>query len=427
MAKIKIITYGCSANQADSEAMAFFLEKKGHELVDENQDLTILNTCTVKSPTENKILKKIKELDEKGEKIIVSGCIPQAEKDYAETKLKKFSIVGVFDIDRIAEAVEKTLGNKRVVFLSGTAENKRNLERKRRCSLIEILPISEGCLGNCAYCKTKQARGNLVSFNLTYLVKQARKAIKSGAKEIWITSQDTGCYGYDIGETLPKLIEKITKIKGDFRIRIGMMNPNFAKKILPELIKVLKNKKVFKFIHIPVQSGNNRILKKMNRNYFVENFKEIITQLRKKIPEISIATDVILGFPGETKESFMETVELINWLKPDVLNISRYWERPGTESAKMSKKLHTRETKELSRQMSSLFKKIAFEKNKKQIGKEYFVFVDEIGKKGSFISRNDFYKPIVIKSNKDLLGNRIKVKITKAKSEYLISEKVLGK
>ncbi len=424
MARIKILTYGCSANSADSEAMAYLLEKKGHAIVEKDAELIIINTCTEKTPTENKIMRKISELDKKGNKLIITGCIPQAEKSYVNTKLKKFSIVGVFDISKICEAVEKTLNGERVVFLSENAKKKETLERKRSNILVEILPISEGCLGNCTYCKTKQARGNLVSFPENYLIKQARAAVEGGAKEIWVTSQDTGCYGFDIGKTLPELVENLCKIKGDFKIRIGMMNPNHAKKILPGLVEVLKNKKVFKFLHIPVQSGDNKILKSMNRFYSVEEFKEMISKIKGEIPELTVSTDVILGFPGETKESFENTVNLIKWFKPEVLNISRYWERPRTKSEKMNKKLHTRDTKEMSRKVTRLFKEIALEKNEKIVGREFEVIVDEKGKSGSFISRNDFYKPIVIKSEKDLLGKRIKVKVIDATENYLISEKI---
>ena len=201
-----------------------------------------------------------------------------------------------------------------------------------------------------------------------------------------------------------------------------MMNPNHAIRILDSLIESYKHPKVFKFLHIPIQSGNNYILQKMIRNYSVNDFKTIIKRFRKEIPNITISTDVILGFPGETKDTFNDTIKIIKWLKPNVLNVSRYWERPGTLSAEMKNKMHTRETKELSRKFAPIFKKIALSKNKKEIGAEYSILIDKIGKKGSFIGRNNFYRPIVIKSQENLLGKKLKVKITNATPQYLIGQ-----
>ncbi len=423
MTKIKIETYGCSANQADSESMAYLLKKANYELTDsENFDLIILNTCTVKTPTENKILRRIKNLRKENKKIIVAGCIPQAEPDYIKSKFKDLSILGVFDISDVVECVEKTLSGKRAVILSSSSKKKIGLVRIRKNPIIEIIPISEGCLGNCAYCKTKQARKNLFSFPISEIVHQAKQAIKTGAKEIWITSQDTGCYGFDQGHTLPELLSELVNLSGDFKIRVGMMNPNHVLKILHDLIKIYKHPKIFKFLHIPVQSGADDILKSMIRNYSVQDFKYIVREFQKHIPNLTISTDIIVGFPGESKKTFNQTLNLINWLKPDVLNISRYWERPGTLSASMDKKLHTRDTKELSRKLLPIFNKLALEKNQKLIGKSFNVLVDELGKPGTYISRNNFYKPIVIKSEKNLFGKSLNVEITSVTSQYSIAK-----
>lgn len=412
MTKIYLETYGCSFNQADSEAMAGILESYDFNIVNdiEEADLIIINTCTVKGPTENLFFKRLDLIKKnlKNKKIIIAGCISQTDPE----KLQGYSLVGTNQIHNIAQAVEEEINDNHLVLLDQEAPNRLSLPKIRKNKIIEIIPIAEGCLGEpCSYCKVKDARGHLISYPINDIVKQARKAIAQGCKEIWLTAQDTGCYGKDIDTNLPELLKKITEINGNFFVRVGMMNPNHAIEFLDELIEAMQHDKMFKFLHIPVQSGNDEILYMMRRKYKVDDFMLIIN----KIKNITISTDIICGFPTETEEQFNDSLNLIKEIKPDVLNISRFWPRPKTEAEKMDGQIDGGETKRRSRILTDVYLNIARMNNEKWLDWEGEILIDEKGKEGTFIGRNFAYKPVVVKGDFEL-GEKVKVKINNVTS-----------
>ncbi len=411
--KIYIKSYGCSLNTSDSETMAGLLKQAGYKLVNkvEEADVVIVNTCIVKTPTETTVLKFIKKLI--GKQIIIAGCMPQVT--HYRSVLEKYSLVGTDNIKEIAYVVKETTNGNRVVLIDRNKidrnKNKRlNLPKIRINKAIEIVPIAKGCLGDCSYCIVKQARGSLVSYKKDFIVSSVKKAIAEGVKEIWLTSQDCGAYGKDTGNSLPKLLKAILNIPGDFKVRLGMTNPNFVYEYLTDLIEIYKNEKIFKFLHVPVQSGSNEILKKMKRNYLVEDFRAIVQTFREEIPELTLATDIIVGFPGETDEQFKESLVLVQDVQPDVLNISRFFPRPGTIAEKM-KCLPGGLIKDRSRQLTKTFGEISFERNKRWLGWQGNVIVDEIGKNGSYVGRNYAYKPVVLTTGEELIGKVIKVRV----------------
>ncbi len=391
MTKIFIETFGCSANYNNSEIITGLLVKKGHQIVKqpEKSDVIIINTCTVKLPTENRVKKKIREFLKLKKRLVVAGCMPEVQKDLIKEIAPNASLVGIYHVKNIAEVVEKILANKIVEKIGKKNEIKLNLPELRKNSIIQIVQISEGCNGICTYCIVRLAKGKLFSYPEDEIVKQIRSGMREGCKEIWLTSQDTAAYGQDINTNLVSLLKKI--IDGDFKVRIGMMDPDNLIPILDDLIILMKSEKIFKFLHIPVQSGNDEILKKMKRPYTINEFKKIIKKLRKEIPEITISTDIICGFPSETEEQFNDSVKLIKEIKPDVLNISRFWPRPGTKALLMKNQVHGRITKKRSQILTREFNKICTGKNKKWLNWEGEVLVDEIGQKGSFIGRNYCY------------------------------------
>ena len=405
--KIKIETYGCALNKADSEVMAGLLIEGGFELGDDGEVL-ILNTCTVKTPTERKLIKRLNELENSGKKIIVSGCLPAADPHVVE-KFPKYSFLGT-NVSDVVEAVKNTLRGNRFVKIG---RNDCRLTPKRRGNpLIEVTPISQGCLGNCTYCIVKKARGELRSYPEDLIIENVKNAVQEGVKEVWLTSQDTGAYGLDSGSNLPHLLQEVSRIPGRFMIRVGMMNPNHTLKFLDELIKAYGNEKIYKFLHIPVQSGDNKVLRDMNRQYTIEDFKEIVGEFRRNIPQVTISTDMIAGFPTEDEEQFQNSLNLINEIKPEILNVSRFWSRPQTKAEEM-KQLHGRITKERSRKLFSVFRDTALEKNKSWIGWRGKALVSERGKTGGFCARNFAYKPIILKEE-NILGEFVDVKITDA-------------
>lgn len=413
MTKICIKTAGCALNQADSEQMAGLLKEVGFELTTslKKSDLIILNTCTVKTPTENKFFNRLEKIKSLKKPIIIAGCIPQT----AAKKLKGYSLVGTRQIDHIVEVVEETLNDNVIIAVSYQDSPQLSLNHIRKNPLVEIIPICRGCLGSCTYCIVKSARGHLKSYSIEQIKKRFKLALRQGAREIWLTAQDTGCYGFDINTNLPELLKQLTQIPGDCQIRVGMMNPNHVLQFLDQLIEIYKNEKIFKFLHLPVQSGDDEILKSMDRKYTVVDFKTIVNKFRKQIPEITIATDIICGFPGETEKQFDNTLNLIKETKPAVINISRFWPRPKTRAVQMENQIHGRETKKRSQLLTGIYHNIARMENERWLGWEGNVLIDEIGKDNSFVARNYAYKPVILKGDYNL-GEIHKVKIRKATS-----------
>ncbi len=395
--KIYIENYGCSANYNNGEIIAGLLKKAGHKLTSERAaDIIILNTCTVKTPTENKILKRIRQVKKH---LIVTGCMPSAQADLIRTANPNATLIGIHHIKDIVKAVKnkQDMINKR-------KELKLCLPKIRKNKIIDIVQISEGCKGNCSYCITRLAKGKLVVYPDHEIIKEIESAIKEGCKEIWLTSQDTAAY-----PNLPLLLNKIARLPGEFKIRLGMANPNNVLPILNPLIRSFSSEKIFKFLHIPVQSGNDQVLRSMNRYYKIADFKKIVREFRKVYPEITIATDIICGFPGETEKQFDDSLRLIEEIKPGVLNISRFWPRPGTEAENM-KQHPSWLTKERSKQLTKLFNQIASEENKKWVGWEGKILIDEKGKNSTCIGRNDFYRPVIVKG-RHRLGQTMTAKV----------------
>ena len=300
--RIFIKTFGCSHNASDSEYMAGILSSEGYQIVSslESSDITIINSCTVKSPSQAAFLNTVTKSKSFNKKVIVGGCVPQAERNIPG--LESCSIVGVSQIDKIDYIVEKTLEGNVVRFLENKTLPSLLLPKIRRNKYIEIIPISQGCLGSCTYCKTKQARGKLISYPIEHIVQACKNAWNNNAKELWITSEDTGVYGRDIGTNLPNLLVEILKeIPSDVMIRIGMANPPYILENVNSMIKVLNHPNVYSFIHIPVQSGSNAVLDKMLREYTIEEFNFLCDKFIEGVPDITIATDIICGFRTETK------------------------------------------------------------------------------------------------------------------------------
>lgn len=356
MPKIYIRTFGCTANQADSEVMAGLLARAGYELVSspKDADLVIFNTCSLKTPTETRLFREIRALSPK-QKIIVAGCFPLSFPE--DKRMKKFSLLGSFDFKKVAEAVRRTLNGERAIYLSREGEEKLCLPRIRENPKIAKIVISKGCLGGCSFCAGKFARGKLVSCSPKKILCEVRQAVRNGCERIYLTSQDCGCYGFDIGTNIIELLKKVLKeVKGTkILVRVGMMNPQWALKFLNELVEILNRPNMMKFLHIPVQSGSDKVLRLMKREYSIQQFREVVKRVRKEVKGVSISTDIIVGFPGETKQDFQKTIKLLEWLKPEVLNLTKFYERPGIEANKIEPKVPWEEIKRRSRIITEKF------------------------------------------------------------------------
>jgi threonylcarbamoyladenosine tRNA methylthiotransferase CDKAL1 len=398
--------------------MAGLLVKAGHTLVDviKKADLVLFNTCTVKDRPEKRFFSELEKALAMKKKVVVAGCIPQA--DPGNELLKKVSVVGVRNLGMIVEAVDEASKGNIVRLLDFKNNPRLNLPKIRNNSAVEIIPIAAGCLGECSYCKTRLARGKLFSYDARAIKQQLEAALSDGVKEVWLTSQDCGAYGNDINSSLPVLLNELLNVKmePDVRIRLGMLNPNHALEFLDKLINILKHHNMFKFVHIPVQSGSNKVLNSMKRKYKVEDFVNIVKKLRKEIPVVTIATDIICGYPEETDADFEKTCQLLEKLKIPVVNITKFCPRKGTPAFRMPK-LNTKIVKKRSKQLAELQARII--DNKQWLGWQGKIIIDEIGKDNSATGRNDYYKPVVVNNSKIELGSVVEVKVSNIKQHYL--------
>jgi MiaB-like tRNA modifying enzyme len=423
--KIHIKTYGCSANTADTETITGILTKNGHTITTETDaDLIIFNSCAVKGPTENKIINQIKQTP-KNKKIIIVGCLPKISLERLQKEARFDGVAGPSIGNGIINLVERVTKGEKIVELKALEEKpKLNLPRVNTNPVVSVLPINFGCLGSCAYCCVVFARGKLKSYTIPEIVERVKTDVSSGTKEFWVTSQDTACYGREIGKNLAELLHQIGQVEGDFKVRVGMMTPNMILDMQPELIEAYKNPKIFKFLHFPIQSGDDQVLKNMRRYYTAEEFKESVSAFRSAFPSLTLATDIIVGFPGETEEAFQNTLQLLRDVKPDVTNVSKFFARPKTSAAQMKDgKVALEEIKRRSTATTVLVKQLSTERNRLWKDWSGEILVDEVGKvEGSWVGRNFAYKPVVIESSRNLFGKTLRVQIVKTTGTYLVGK-----
>jgi len=421
--RVLVKSYGCSTNLADGEVLAGCLSQAGFDLAQSipEADVVVYNCCAVKGPTENRMIELLKRVPRE-KKVVVAGCLPLTSFGRLQRDVRFDAAVGPAAGLGIVDVVKRVLAGEKVVALEGAlcAKPVLSLPRLTKNPVVSLVPVGYGCLGSCAYCCVVFARGRLRSYAIEEIVEKVKCDLASGVKEFWFTSQDMACYGRDVGTNLAALLKSVCAIPGDFWIRVGMMTPNFALDMLNELVEAFRCEKVFKFLHLPVQSGDDVVLKRMRRCYTVQDFRKVVSAFRAAFPEVTLATDVICGFPGETKEAFDNTLRLISEVKPDIVNVSKFFGRPGTVAAEMTNVVEQAEIKRRSTEAAKLAKQISLDRNLRWIKWTGEILVDEKGKvPGSWVGRNFAYKPVTVKSNSDLLGNTLKVKVAKAFPTYL--------
>jgi MiaB-like tRNA modifying enzyme len=408
MAKIWVEAYGCSASFADSEMISGLIVNGGHTLAENenDSDLSVIVTCSVKNVTAHKMVHRIKKL--KTNPLVVAGCLPKAEQSTVEKFSPKASLLGPNSLGKTLEVINSTLNGIRKVELADTDVSKVGLPKVRLNPAVGIIEIASGCMSECTFCQTKIAKGDLQSYRVGDIVRQVQHEIKDGCVEVWLTSTDNGCYGFDIGSNLPELIQNVSSIEHDFMIRVGMMNPMYLPRIKSNLLESFVNDRVFKFLHIPVQSGSDKVLKDMKRLHTSKIFYDVNSAFRERFDRFTIATDIIVGFPTETEEDFTRTVDLIDETRPDIVNLSRYSARSGTKAAQMDQ-IDVTEVKRRSKIIFDMAKKISQQRNEEWIGWKGEVLFDEISD-GTTKGRNFAYKQIVT-DEKVKLGKKATVKI----------------
>jgi len=371
---VYIETYGCRYNFGDTAKLIEILKRRSSTLVDsvEAADVVIINTCTVIGPTERHMLRRLSRFREYD--LYVTGCMPEVQREAI------FAVCTPTILP--SETIREAYRSIRTVAGSGVA----------------IVQVAQGCVGKCTYCLTRIARGPLKSFAEEEILAEILAHANTGTSEIQITAQDTSCWGRDIGKSLPGLLKGIEDLPGRFMIRVGMMNPATVKGILDDLVDAFASDRIFKFVHLPVQSGSDAILDRMGRGYTITDFEEIVAMFKDRYPEITLATDMIVGFPGETREDFSESLELIDRVRPNKVNITRYSQRPFTPLSS-KEDYPDRVKKDRSRIMNFRAEKVYASINTGYLEKQVPFLVTETIKKGSVMARSPNYLGIVINEN----------------------------
>lgn len=416
--KFYIETFGCTANLGNSQDLARALQEMGHiPSTLEEADAVIVNTCAVTEKTERKVVRRLGQLQ--GERLIVAGCLPVAmpesiggircrERKGLLNRSSAADISALFGESFMRPLEELPHGHYREALPHGPS----SLD-----DLCAIVNVAEGCNGSCSYCIVAKARGRLKSRRAEDVAMEVEKLAALGTAEVQVAAQDTAAYGSDIGTDLGHLLDRLAMIPGDFMLRVGMMNPNSALLIKDQLLKAYQSPKIYHFLHIPVQSGSEEILRSMGRRYSVADFLEFVGAFRSSHPRITIITDVIVGFPGETDEDFIETINLIERLQPDKVNITRFSARPGTAAAQKYD-MPDRIKKDRSREMTGLWLKMAAERNQRYEGEVLEARITERGRDDTMKARAENYLGIVVRGLPKL-GSLIQVEVTDSNPFYV--------
>ncbi len=409
--KIYVEAYGCTQNYGEARLMQEALARSGHTITaaEGDADAHVLVTCTVVETTERKMARRMAELAAYEKPLVVAGCMAAAQRSRVQALVPRAKLLPPRKWPQIVELLD-----------AGTACGDRAAEIESQTFGWHdaIVPIAQGCAGRCTYCITRVARGRVSSYPIDAVVAQVRGHVDRGAREIKLTGQDTAAYGLDAGTDLPTLLRALDQIPGEFRIRVGMADPLTVYRILDELVSAYASKKAFKFLHLPVQSGDDRILVAMRREYTVAQFEEIVDAFRRVFPEITLSTDVIVGFPGETEDQFEATMALIRRVRPEIVNVTRFSPREGTPAATMPGQIVGWRVKERSRRLTRLRFEISREIHETFVGRDVVVLVTEPGKPGTMLARTPEYRQVVLREPAPL-GEFLEVRIDGARATDL--------
>lgn len=409
-------------NKADSQAVASILRKQGHEVTDdlEEADVVVVNTCAVRTETERKIARRLEELEEwrkrrDGRRVVVIGCLARARPAFIASISPSASVLGPNAIHLILKAL-----HEKVVDVGPDRRSAFELPMYDGSNKRLVMPVAVGCLGSCSYCIMPISRGKLSSCQPQEILRLFADAVSKGAKEIYLVAQDLASYGLDIGTSLPKLLQELLKYEGDYMIRLGMMEPSTLSAIAQELLDLYLDARVYKYLHLPLQSGSDRILHLMNRKYTSSSFIELVDFFKSRV-DMFLATDVIVGFPTETEEDFEQTCKVLEKLSPDKVHVARYALRPFTKAASMPQ-LSDHVKKERSRILDDLVKELTLKRNLRYVGKEVEVLLTDAAPKEGLLGRMPDYRPVVVKCDHDMLWRKVTVIIEEAKPHVLLGK-----
>ena len=420
-------SFGCQQNAADSEKIVGMLLEMGFERADDakSADIVFFNTCAVRENAELRVFGNVGELKKAKKQnpnmlIALCGCMTQ-QAHIAEKIKKSYPfvdlVIGTHALHRIPEMLLDIFENKKRIFDFAEHDGfiAEGLPVKREGSIKAWLPIMYGCDNFCSYCIVPYVRGRERSRTSQAVIAEAKELVALGYKEITLLGQNVNSYGKGLEEdiTFSELLRRINAIEGDFRIRFMTSHPKDATRELIDTIAECD--KVCKSLHLPVQSGSNRVLSQMNRRYTVESYLSLIDYAKERIPNISFSSDLIVGFPGETREEFLETCELIKKVRYDLLYTFVYSKRSGTKAAVMEDPISEKEKGLWLRELLDIQSKITEERFSQLVGTVQRILVEGEGKNnGTLVGRTDTNIITELEGDKALIGQFVDVKITKA-------------
>ena len=444
---IVVLSQGCAANFGDGEKIARILSQKSEvsfEFPEAKPEAFYLNVCTVKGNAgAMKLLRKAASTFP-CVPIYITGCAP---KDFREEALRAVPNVQFTSLKELeASAILPTQpaqSPSSLINARTPGSNKIYRNVLRESPFVGIVNIEEGCLDACAFCSTHLVKGRLHSFAPQTIVDQVQALVDDGCREIQLTGQDCACYGFDIGTNLARLTQRIlTHVNGNYRIRLGMGNPRHVLGYQEALLDCFTDDRIYKFIHIPVQSGSENVLKAMNRRHTAHDYAILAHAFTERFSKFTLSTDLIVGYPGETAEDFNDTLKLLKETRPTVCNITRFVARPGTVAAHLetSKPTHPESAKnsahlatttlavpddikhERSAILAEAFQQIALENNREWIDDECTVVTEKQGyRAGTTIARNEAYRPVALQGPFPA-GQTLRVRITDAEPFALIAK-----
>ena len=416
--RVYVESYGCSQNQGEGAAIARDLAARGHQLSASPTlaDVGVLVTCGVIGPTESRMVRRWEALAREVPRMVVTGCLVPLRTELMQGPGRdRTTFVPIREQDHLPALLDAWAPDA-VPSLPVVSPSVEPLPPP----VSEEVVIAQGCTSGCTYCFSRLARGRLASVSIGDIVRRVREASHRGVREVRLTGLDTAAWGEDLPgrERLPELLGAVANVPGDLRIRVGMMSPQSLAPYLDRYLDALAVGPAYRFLHIPVQSGSDRVLDAMRRGYSVDEFRREAAAARGRFPDLHLATDVIVGFPGETEDDFRATEALIEAVEPETVNVTRFSPRPGTPAARLPP-LPPRVATRRSRSLAVLRQRVARSRLVRWIGTRAVGRVLEHGPGGSSVARLQNYLPVVL-DRRPPLGSDVEIRVDGARSTYLL-------
>jgi MiaB-like tRNA modifying enzyme len=418
--RVYVESYGCAQNLGEGREVERSLAEAGHAIAaaPDGADAAVLVTCGVIGPTESRMVRRWSWLCERTPRVVVTGCLVPLRQDLLTGPGRaRTDLVPIREQSRIPALLAGHAPTGRA-----TAPPEGPAEREP--SSTEEVVVAQGCTSACSYCFSRLARGRLESVPIPEVLRRVAAARDRGAAEVRLSSLDTSSWGEDLpgGERLPELLDAVAALPGPFKVRVGMMSPQTLEPVASRYFQALSDRRFFSFLHLPVQSGSDRVLFEMRRGYDAATFRRLVELGRSRLPDLTLSTDLIVGFPTETDAEFEATLKLVEEVGPEIVNVTRFSPRPLTPAAHL-RPLPPRVAKQRSRALTELRMRIARRRLERWIGREEEAIPVERGPRSTTVARLPNYLPVVLPEAVPL-GRSLRVRVDGARSTYLLGHAI---